>query len=76
MFGDTKLEKFEMSDGWTIYVKSTIFKTEVSLRNSEDEGELPWSDLSLRRENMIEVFSKRELEDGELDKIKAWLNER
>ncbi|MGL5067328.1 MAG: hypothetical protein ACRC6T_05795 [Sarcina sp.] len=76
MFGDTKLEKFEMSDGWTIYVKSTIFKTEVSLRNSEDEEELPWSDLSLRKENMIEVFSKRDLEAGEFDKIKAWLNER
>ena len=76
MFGDTKLERFEMSDGWTIYVKSTIFKTEVSLRNSEDEEELPWSDLSLRKENMIEVFSKRDLEAGEFDKIKAWLNER
>ena len=76
MFGDTKLEKFEMSDGWIIYVKSTIFKTEVSLRNSEDEEELPWSDLSLRKDTMIEVFSKRELENGEFENIKTWLNER
>ena len=76
MFGDTKIEKFEMSDGWIIYVKSTIFKTEVSLRNSEDEEELPWSDLSLRKDTMIDVFSKRELEDGEFENIKTWLNER
>ncbi|WP_297520043.1 hypothetical protein [uncultured Clostridium sp.] len=76
MFGQRNLEKFEMSDGWTIYVKSTVFKTEVSLRNSEDEEELPWSELGLRKDNMLEVFSERLLEAGELEKIKEWLSEK
>lgn len=74
MLGARTLDKFELSDGWTIYIKKTIFKTELSVRDNNDEEELPWSDLDARKNTIIEIFSKRELEDGEFEKLKSWLN--
>ena len=74
MLGSVNLEKFEISDGWIIYVKSTLFKIEVSIRNSQDEVELPWTSLELRIDKILEGFSNRELADGEFEKIKEWLN--
>ena len=76
MLGSVNLEKFEISDGWIIYVKSTLFKIEVSIRNSEDEVELPWTSLELRIDKILEGFSNRELEDGEFEKIKDWLEKK
>ncbi|MGL4453268.1 MAG: hypothetical protein ACRCTZ_19070 [Sarcina sp.] len=74
MLGARTLDKFELSDGWTIYVKKTIFKTEISVRDNNDEEELPWSDLDARKDTLINIFSNRGLKESEFEKLKSWLN--